>query len=126
MATGSPVGELNGNKEDITLGSSVPETDCQQDVEDYRDDAQGSFREVSGALRQRRPRRVNEEQYVGIVTPEQGQDLTPFVLKFMERVSKINDGNATENDLHSLPVGVRLINDGTIYIYQLRKNIEKT
>ena len=121
MATGSPVGEFNENKEDIILGSSVLETDCQEDGEDYRDGAQGSFREVSGALRQRRPRRVNEEQYVGIVTPEQDQEFTPFLEGFLQLVSKINNRNVTKRDLRSLPVGVRLVNDETIYLSTKKK-----
>ena len=111
MSSNDPVEDLSMDDEPI------PETDPQpvKECEDDADGADGSFIELDRASRSRASR-----QYVGIVTPEPNQVWMAF-LDFLDLVSKIQSGNATERDLFQSAVGVLLINDGTIFISSKKK-----
>ena len=58
----------------------------------------------------------HEPNYVGIVTPKPGQDFKTILEGFLELVRKIQDEGATENDLLTLPTGIRLVDDRVIHL----------
>ena len=58
----------------------------------------------------------HEPYYVGIVTPKPGQDFKTILEGFIELVRKIQDEGATENDLLTLPTGIRLVDGRIIHL----------
>ena len=96
----------------------IPDTEVEGKGD--TDGADGSFIRLDRASRSRSSR-SNYEEYTGIVTPEPNQEFRPFLRGFLKLVRKIKKGTATERHLRTLPVGVRLINDGVIYLSSSRK-----
>ena len=76
----------------------------------------GGFRQSASA----------RQQYIGIVTPGPNQEFTPFLEGFLKLVRKIKNGNVTDNDRCTLPLGVRLCNNRIIHISSSRKYREGT
>ena len=88
----------------------------QQTVAVSQDGTYGSVIGVSRASRI-----PQEPFYVGIATPAPDQEFTPFIDGFFEMVRKMQEGCATENDLFTLPTGVRLVNNRITHLSSKRE-----